>query len=537
MALSAVGVAAILALALAGEAQYNWFQRLSKLSVGGAAVELSPLAGAIAAGETKPDQRPGSAAERGVAAGPGTVSLALRTALNIDFYVGKDRKRVIGLGSLSDFDGNVPGSVENFFRIVVKPTAFALSAIHARKQSKDIYATAIDHDFIEIVRKLSTYGYHDEPTPAGGQAVSNEYIEDLGAFKMGVQKIWTQICKDESIYLTPERYKNAENLYHQIFHVAMPSCQTRANDVAGAIDKVIAETQPENSYVLARSRPYGLILSAAILTAAGENDAAIADLSARAQELSTWLKQNIDGRDNTTKQIFLYRILGALDNFLLAKGTDKSADFHTLVYLSKTIDLGDDLIREIDADSLKRYVKATVGKNSCPARSIQPAFDEMLLQDLIMTNNFIFKLSKYPDLVNSQYSAARLAEKADFLTSLDLGCLVPDAHDARDLERAFYDTQTLAFSALAEITKADNQGASRNYMCQALSAEKHARNLVTIEANMLSDAGFKFSLDTKDGGNEQRDHLVELEDTLNLEALAEQIRSELAETGGSASCL
>jgi hypothetical protein len=534
VALSAVGIAAILTLALASEGQYDWFQRLSKLSVGGAAVELSPSAGAS---ETKPDQRPGSAEERGVAAGPGTVSLALRTALNIDSYVKKDRIRVGALGSFADFDGDVPDAAESFFRTAVKPTAFALSMIHVRKQPKDIYATTIDHDFVEVVRKLSIYSYYDDAAPTSGHAISDEYRQDLRVFQRGVRKIWAQICEDERIYLTPEQYKNADDQYREIFKVAaMPPCQMRANDVASAIDHAVAEKEAENSYVLARSRPYGPILSAAILTAAGENDAAIADLSAAAQELSLWLKRNFDPGRTTAKRIFLYRILGTLDNFLMAKGSDKNADFQSLIYLSKTMDLGDELVRQIDDDSLKRYIKATAHKAACPTRSNKEAFDEMLLQDLIITNNFVFKLSKYPDLVNSQYSATRVAEKADFLTSIDLDCLIP-ADAARNLERALYDTQTLAFSALAQITKAENQGAWRDYMCQALTAAKRARSLVTIQTNMLSSAGFELSLDTKDGANEQRDHLVMLEDTLNLEALARQIRSDLSQAGDNADCL
>ena len=237
-----------------------------------------------------------------------------------------------------------------------------------------------------------------------------------------------------------------------------------------------------HSTVLKRIRadlPYGTLLSAMLLSAANEIDAAV-------QDLDRWVRQNSprSGAESAAdaRWIFVYRARAQAALLLWNQMPDGPKGYLVAEYYSELLKIGEHFLNattRVRRKSWRMQRERFDAKGSGESRwqtalcanDVTPAFKRFMLAHLSAMNNRTYFLSKHLDFSHGQARLDELRDNGHYLARADVACLQPPLPDGELLKQvastqsSFLDTAALAELALAK--SKDREATKREHLCRA----------------------------------------------------------------------
>jgi hypothetical protein len=535
---SALMFAVIIVFFAATEQQYGWFSRIQKFSLASAELDFSPTK------ETPVAPAQIHSSDQNAAVGPSAVDVAIDFIPKIAKTIVRDRDYLVGVTKESN---DFASETEPDFRFMVEivlPLVNHLQAIHSRRADTDI-SDYFDRKTVMAVRSLVNLDHPDSDV--------------VGQVEAGVKRAWAEACKEK--YWSSHALGNDESNTKADFY-----CQN------GIVDPSIKDTVESyfkawkfSGKPLNPARPYGAILSAWLLVAAGEPEAALRDLD-------SWRRTNVNALKNETDadgviryQVYDFEILNTISSLYINMGTNRNTELESLSYFNSAIKSGQALIMHYGGEKLAAMKKLSENSESgikieC-SDLVDDWFKPVYLGYLISINNLVDVLGKYPDMIVALGAEQEIRRYANELLSIDLQCLytqdkyqkgfkkyssypidnkvlayaTPPAIDKEstdDTLEAFYDSRATAFRGLASALGTSDLMVWEKAMCESLRSAIDGRKLVKQPPSfeLLMDELAKVEIP------KQRGHIDGLEQITDLDELAKDDKNLLAQAGRDPSC-
>lgn len=297
--------------------------------------------------------------------------------------------------------------------------------------------------------------------------------------------------------------------------------------------------------------------------AEGEARAALYDLDAwskaHADERDPGGDPDEDKRDKIVEyEVYNFAILGNIVRLYITRGTDRKVELESLIYLNQAIRSGQKLLRypnlpKVLLEIKKHSMNLETGIMAQCASELEDWFKPIYLRYIIIMNNIVDVLGKYPDVILTLNNEATLRADADELVSIDIRCLftsnsypsnveygdyknIPrealphpiDEPRTRDTWEAFFDSRAVAFRGLATALGASDPTVWEKAICASLRSAIEGRKIIGNPRRLE---------DLADDAISARPRSIDtLDQVTNLDALARDDRNLLSQAGRDPSC-
>jgi hypothetical protein len=313
-----IAVAMLFVTVIVSDERYGWLARLQKVTIGGGSVELAL---ASPREQSRLDYAPGEASRFGQT-GDNRVQALVEFMSNLDGSIERDidyAKEVFDYRARDVFKND-----ESFASKVIVPLGKRLGKIRKARGYNDI-GVLIDRPFVESFRIfVLSHREHSK---------RDELWPDLAvAVKSSITTIWLRVCRTETQLRALgdiEELKGEEQ-----------PCDKEAADAIAFLDAPAASGLPGAEIRVALQPifnpklPYGILLSAMLLNAAGEIDLAVKDLD-------QWVGENWPDSRTDFRWLGVYRALNQSTLLLMADDPAGPKRFLVIKQNQKLVEIAD----------------------------------------------------------------------------------------------------------------------------------------------------------------------------------------------------
>jgi hypothetical protein len=471
-----IAVALLFVTVIVSDQQYGWLSRLQRLTISGGGVEFAPRS-------SGPPQQPNYApAPPGLKqTGEGRVSQLLGFMSLMTQTICRDIKYAADVGykfSSTAVDCPIFPPEEfkedlSFAQKVGVPLGKHLRVIH-RARSYDNIGFLIDRAFVDSFRSFILY--HRDGVPETERRQLAKEVHDH------ILALWAQVCQTERrLYQLRATDPKDEDLVN--------SC---TNDLTVGEKFLDLWLSPERKGIaLNRALPYGTLLAAKLLNAAGEVQSAVRDLD-------EWIDANQpDGNhpDQFYKRFGVYRTL--VESTLLLMGDPDLSDAKAYIVVEhsrRLLEIGKKLLSSThpsDGSRLSwRAQRSRIEKKDgidpmweigiC-ANDLTDEFKIFMASYLSASNNLAYFLDRNIEFAEREGLLNDMEQQAKFLAKkINMRCL-DDRTSADQAQAEFLDTATAVELTLARRTK--NRAEKRSHLCDA---RKYAKGAVRLQESTIS---------------------------------------------------
>jgi hypothetical protein len=486
LAVATLIIGVIIVSFAATEQQYGWFSRLMKVSVASNELDFAPIR------QNSASPLPSTPSSDPIAVlGPAAVDKAMYFIKQIAGDIAADREFVLGLADDQKLDiANESLPDFRFMSEIAIPLVKSLQLIHNERADSNV-SDFFSRDTISAVRSLANLHYTVK--------VEADFLTNFKTLQNGILTAWTHICEDETWI------EDAESL-----NESDPSCKNGKPTNQEQINKYFREyvylgehfeSTPLSSRPLSRDRPYGQILSAWFLMADGEPEAALHDL---VNWNKTFAEEHNEAGRRIVNSVYKFRILANIVRLYVAKGIARDNELESLISLFSAKSLSDELISKYKNKLLE--IKKLSGSSESGidpqcANLSEDWFKRLYMQRLLVLNDFIDVIGKYPEVIRVLDADRTVGQYAGELVSINIGCLLttqglpPEKYgnyyvipenvrkdvipppNTSDAWEAFYDSRAVAYRGLASALGLSDPTSWANAMCKSLNSAKIGHEL------------------------------------------------------------
>ncbi|MDX2155100.1 MAG: hypothetical protein SFW09_01210 [Hyphomicrobiaceae bacterium] len=458
------------------EERYGWFGRLQKINFGGGGLEFAPLGARSGDGaRLQPSQAQHQAT--GYATANGRIDFLLAHMTGWDQLIERDMQFAAeALQPLPEPDARHRKTLLEDERLLAQKVIVPLGRLLTELQNSRGYS------HIAYLLKDASMSYdrnHRELIDAaramarqrGRNGTAAVATEDTRFFAHGVESLWEALCSARSGYPIEE----VKGCYASLAEARPVLAQLREGSGRG-------------SGMLTTTLPYATMLSALLLNAAGQYEAAVADLSDWGQ--SVLARKDVGGRRELTDAYRALHLAAILPLF----------QRNTLVLPRKVLSLhqtatrlGVSIYTSPHSDGGKTswknqslllldpgaYLKSdvTIWQTAACSRQLTRPFKLFMMAQLVLVNNITHQLSLDRHFTETAASLDELRQSARLLLLPNFRCLEHPSPEAasrithervRNLEGVILHTVASAQLLLGriELEKDDRQN-GRHRLCQA----------------------------------------------------------------------
>jgi hypothetical protein len=249
-----LAVAMLLVMLIVSEERYGWLDRLQRITVGGNAVELAARSSA-----TKPQDTVLSKLG-GAPTGEGRIGNLLYFLYQLPDTINRDKmyaKEVAYGDKKEEFQKDL-----FFAENVARPLGTRLRRIHAARGYNAIEFIT-DRPFVDHFRALVEGHWNGKAPASSGRGSGTKIVE-------GFDAIWSAVCEAE------RSLKTLGDIDIKTLEPDERKCEQEQSDGKEALNHQLGPRQ--TGIIFSHTLPYGTLLAAMLLNAAGEGEAAVKDL-------------------------------------------------------------------------------------------------------------------------------------------------------------------------------------------------------------------------------------------------------------------
>jgi hypothetical protein len=515
-----LAVAIIFVTLIVSEERYGWFSRLQKITVGGSGLEFSP------APATSTASQPSARSQDLSGTGSGPIGVG-RVAALIDFMSGlanaieRDKNYAIEVAYTNASDTRFQQDAD-FAKEVIGPLGDRLKAIHDARVYNSI-EFLVEHGFVDDFRAfVQNHRKGSQPPPTGRGSAEN--------MRLGFQSIWSRTCKLYDDLQRLEEIKAADP--------NSPACDKDLKKANSFLESKLGPHIPP--IVFNPDLPYGTLLAAVLLNAAGEADAALRDLR-------HWSARNTPKANDTYRRFAAYRALFQAAYLSGIVSPSLASTYPVILQLRRVVELGDALLSTTGAAPGKLPWRAQLrrfegGDRVDPlwlvgvcSNDLTTLFKRFMLAHLSATNNLAYFLSQDPQFARHQGFIDEMEKRGDYpAKKVNVRCLEDEPLRAIRTSASFFDTAAAVQLALASTEQGRSERRVR--LCQALAYSRKAVGLfdqsgLTRSSSADTAATDKPGWELADKHATETDRLEETEVLAVISGRLERIQSLLSQAG------
>jgi len=479
-----IAVAMLFVTVIVSDDRYGWLARLQKVAIGGGSLELAP---APSREQSRADYSPGEASKFGQT-GDNRVQMLVEFMTNLGVSIRRDFNYAQEVfGETEDVFKND----ESFALKVIFPLGTHLGKIRKARGYNDI-GVLIDRPFVESFRVFVLS--HRE------RSKRDELWPDLAAaVKSSIKTIWLRVCRTET-------QLRALGDIEELKAEDKP-CDKEAEDAIELLDAPAAAGLPgAEIHVALRpifnpKLPYGILLSAMLLNAAGEIDLAVKDLD-------QWVGENWPDSRKDFRWFGVYRALNQSTLLLMADDPTGQKRFLMIMQIQKLVEIADKLLNAMHHPSSQlswreqrsRFEKGDgldlMWHMGVCSNDLTELFKRFMNTRLTAANNLAYFLSQNTEFAERENLMGEMERHADYLgKKVNMRCLQleraptdKDGDETDDRENAdrtqaiFLDT-----AAAVELVLADRETLRTERRRRLCSAQKYEQKAVDLYRATLAE--------------------------------------------------
>lgn len=387
----------------------------------------------------------------------------------------------------------------------------------------------------------------------------------LTYYRTEILAAWDNVCRDEIwIQETDDNKNSAEASNAQRSDPSCKNGQSTKDVINRYFEHFFWKNMDWSDRPLSRERPYGQILSAWLLMADAEPEAALRDLTSWDKTFSEERKDDQDSQ-KTVDTVYRLQALSNIISLYVVRGTARKDELESLIPLFEAKSLIDSLIgnyKNVLKEMKKQSENNETGIAAQCATISADAFKRLYYQRLIFINDLVDILGKYPEVVRALEAGRTLAQYADELVSINIRCLftidnrtielygthpIPkelrndvtpfplDNEKTSDMWEAFHNSRAVAYRGLAAAMGPSDLTSWANALCKSMRSAQMAHDL----AEKQSDFFFLLSSGklAQQELAEQRGHVEGVQEVSDLDALLREDKALLTQEGEDPSCV
>ena len=508
-------VALVFVAVIVSEERYGWLGRLQKITIGGGGVEF---AAAPPSGTTRADSSP--LAVSGTSTGEGRIGALITFMTGLPRTIERDHSYAKELGYWHDETAFATDLA--FARNIIMPLGTVLDRIHKARGYNDI-GFLIGRPFVDNFRAYT----QDYLTPVPPAAATSNQFQSLGDH---IEALWLKAC-DVEFQLRGVMKPISDNRGHR------DTCIDTAKKAVGSTTGKSATVGPNPLL------PYGTLLSAMLLNAAGEVDLAVKDLD-------LWVTAN-EPKDRQHAQwlgIYRARYLGAI--LLTQDNPTGSRLYRTIRQYKSLVELGQRFLSSTfpsnqsswrtQMDRLEKGDRIdSLWHTAICALDLSSNFKRMMLANLNAANNLAYFLSQDVQFAKHERLLDEMEKYGFYISGINVRCLQEDPYSdehrqaANRTQATFLDTAAAVEVALA--LREDRRGEKRTKLCRAL---KHMERAIDLQRDAVEAANTLSTTAVKPAPwqviarwQSEKQQLDEIDTSLILSRRLERVQAHLSQAG------